>query len=160
MISTDEYLFYVDAALDSMIGILDELGDELANKRPAIAGANSPYAIVNHCVGVMEFWGGHVVCGRHVERDRAAEFTSSGEVRSLVGRVRVAQEQLRADIAQLEPHAKPRGALRSGHDDHPQSKTQGGALIHVYEELAQHLGQLQITRDLLVAGSSPKDATA
>ena len=72
---------------------------------------------------------------------------------SLVGRVRSAQEQLRADIAQLEPGATPRGALEPGHGDHPQYKSQGGALFHLYEELAQHLGQLEITRDLLLAGS-------
>jgi len=31
------------------------------------------------------------------------------------------------------------------------SATQGGVLLHVYEELAQHRGQLEITRDLLRA---------
>jgi hypothetical protein len=30
-------------------------------------------------------------------------------------------------------------------------RTQGVVLMHVYEELAQHRGQLEITRDLLVA---------
>ena len=108
---------------------------------PSIAGANSPYAIVNHCLGVMEFWAGYVVCGREVERNRAAEFTASGSVASIVDRVRRAQGQFREDVASLEPYAKPRGALRPGHDDHPQNRTQGGALVHVYEELAQHLGQ-------------------
>src|ERR1700722_6579171 len=153
MISVDDYLFYVDDALDSMVGILEDLGDELANERPALPGANSPYAIVNHCLGVMEFWAGSVVCGRQIERDRAAEFTASGEGRALVGRVRSAQEQLRADIAELEPGAGPRGALKPGHGDHPQYKSQGGALFHLYEELAQHRGQMEITRDLLLAGS-------
>jgi hypothetical protein len=33
----------------------------------------------------------------------------------------------------------------------PTRRTQGGALVHVYEELSQHLGQLEITRDLLRA---------
>jgi len=28
--------------------------------------------------------------------------------------------------------------------------TQGAVLIHVYEELAQHHGQMEITRDVLV----------
>jgi hypothetical protein len=159
MITVDDYLFYVDDALDSMVGILEELGDELANERPALPGTNSPYAIVNHCLGVMEFWAGFVVSGRQVERDRAAEFTASGEVLSLVGRVRSAQEQLRTDIALLEPEAGPRGAVKPGHGDHPQYKSQGGALLHVYEELAQHLGQLEITRDLLLAGSERNGPT-
>ena len=29
--------------------------------------------------------------------------------------------------------------------------TQGAVLLHVFEELAQHLGQLEVTRDVLVA---------
>lgn len=159
MITVDDFLFYVDDALDQMVGILVELGDGLANRRPPIAGANSPYAILNHCLGVMEFWAGYVVCGRDVERDRAAEFTASGTVESLVDRVRGAKGQFRADIAELQPYARPRGALRPGNDDHPQKKTQGGALLHVYEELAQHLGQMEISRDLLVASSGEAGAT-
>jgi hypothetical protein len=31
------------------------------------------------------------------------------------------------------------------------ARTQGGALLHIYEELAQHRGQMEITRDLLWA---------
>ncbi len=154
MISAQDFLFYVDDALDQMVGILTGLGDELANQRPRLAGANSPYAIVTHCLGVMEFWAGHVVGGRDIERNRAAEFTASGSVDGLVERVRRAQEQIREDIAELEPYAKPRGPLRPGHGDHPQTKSQGGALMHVYEELAQHLGQMEITRDLLVDNPS------
>ena len=30
--------------------------------------------------------------------------------------------------------------------------TQGDVLLHVHEELAQHLGQLEVTRDVLLAG--------
>ncbi len=151
MISVDDLVFYVDAAIDSMIGIVTGLGDDLANERPLIDGANSPYAILNHCLGVMNFWAGHVVRGREVKRDRAAEFTASGPVKDLVERARDAQAQFRADISGLEPYAAPRGALPPNHGDHPQYKTQGGALIHVYEELAQHLGQMEILRDVLVA---------
>jgi len=46
VISVDDFLFYVDDALDQMVGILAELGDGLANRRPEIAGANSPYLLV------------------------------------------------------------------------------------------------------------------
>ena len=37
-------------------------------------------------------------------------------------------------------------------EDHPGfDATQGDVLLHVYEELAQHLGQLEVTRDVLLA---------
>jgi len=31
----------------------------------------------------------------------------------------------------------------------PMNKTQGGALIHAYEDLARHRGQMEITRDVI-----------
>ena len=34
------------------------------------------------------------------------------------------------------------------------TRTQGGVLLHVYEELAQHLGQLEVTRDVLLSRSA------
>ncbi len=158
MISVDDFLVYVDAAIDSMIGIVTALGDDLANERPEIEGANSPYAILNHCLGVMNFWAGYVVSGRQVDRDRAAEFTAFGPVEDLVERAREAQARFRADISGLEPYAAPRGALGSG-KDHPKNTTQGGALLHVYEELSQHLGQMEVSRDLLVAGAVANEAS-
>jgi hypothetical protein len=74
MISVDDYLFFVDEALDGMVRIVTELGDDLANRRPDVSGANSPYAVLTHCLGVMEYWAGYLVAGRRIERDRDAEF--------------------------------------------------------------------------------------
>jgi hypothetical protein len=54
----DAVASYVDRAVEAMTDIVDDLGDELANTRPALPGANSPYVILRHCLGVMEFWGG------------------------------------------------------------------------------------------------------
>ncbi|GAA4357977.1 DinB family protein [Angustibacter luteus] len=151
MISTQDYLWYVDAALDAMVAILGELGDEGANQRLDTPGANSPYAVVTHCLGVMEFWGGYAVAGRRIERDREAEFRAGGDVAGLVLRVRAAREQLVADLDDLEPAAPVRGALDEDDSSLPLGRTQGGAVIHLYEELAQHLGQLEVTRDVLLA---------
>ncbi len=88
-----------------MAAILTELGDELANVRPDLPGANSPYAIVNHCLGVVDYWVGHLVAGRPRERDRPAEFTASGPVEDMFERVAAAKEQLRADLAVAAPAA-------------------------------------------------------
>ena len=57
MISVDDLLFFLDEALDGMVGVITELGDGYASQRPDIPGANSPYAILTHCLGVMEYWG-------------------------------------------------------------------------------------------------------
>ncbi|MGH3319362.1 MAG: DUF664 domain-containing protein [Streptosporangiaceae bacterium] len=151
MISVDDYLYYVGDALDGMVDIVTELGDDLANRRPDLPGANSPYVILTHCLGVMEWWGGHVVAGRHVERDRPAEFRATGAVADLVDRTRRAQERLRSDIASLDPSAPPHGMTKPEDAGLPLAKSQGGALIHIYEELAQHRGQMEGCRDVLLA---------
>lgn len=151
MISTEEFLYFVDEALDGMVQIVSGLGDDLANGRPDIPGANSPYAILYHCLGVMEYWAGQVVAGRQVQRDRDAEFRARGPVADLVVRARRARKQLDADIAGLDPAAPPRGALEPAHAGLPFTKTCGAVLLHVYEELAQHRGQMEGCRDVLLA---------
>lgn len=148
-ISDEDYLWFAGRALDGMAAILVELGDERANRRPPLPGANTPYAIVTHCLGVLEFWAGSLVAGRVVHRDRDAEFTASGPVRELIERVAVAREQLRADLKAAEPAAPLRAPAPAKYADTPAGRSQGGALQHVYEELAQHHGQLELTRDIL-----------
>jgi hypothetical protein len=147
MISVEDYLFYVDEALDGMVAILTELGDDLANRRPDLPGANSPYAVLTHCLGVMEYWAGYVVAGRQITRDRDAEFQAAGTVADLVGRTRRARQQLESDMANLEPFAAPKGI--PPRELGPLTRSRGGALIHIYEELAQHRGQMEISRDVL-----------
>jgi len=147
VITAEEYLFYVDTALDGMVEIVCELGDDLANRRPGIPGANSPYAILTHCLGVMEYWGGHVVAGRPSDRDRDAEFVATGAVGDLVERVRQARQrgaQLATDVAGADPSAPPRNPPMDYED--LATTTQGTVLVHIYEELAQHHGQTEMTR--------------
>lgn len=151
LVSEDDYLWFAGRALDGMAAILSDLGDSLANVRPALPGANTPFVIVTHCLGVLEFWAGALVAGRVVERDREAEFTASGPVFGLLERVVAAKEQLRADLAAADPSAPLRGEVPVKYRDTPAGRSQGGALQHVYEELAQHHGQLELTRDVLVS---------
>jgi hypothetical protein len=148
-ISADAVASYIDRAVGEMAGIVTDLGDELANTRPDLPGANSPYAILRHCLGVMEYWGGHVVAGRAVERDRAAEFRAAGPVADLAAAADEAGQRFRADLVTAEPGARPRGGHPTTRPDELELTSQGHALLHVMEEVCQHLGQLEITRDLL-----------
>jgi hypothetical protein len=154
VISTEEYLSYVDDALDGMAEIVTELGDELANRRPDLPGANAPFAIVTHCLGVMEYWAGHVVTGRTIQRDRPAEFRATGRVADLLDHVGAQRARFVEDLARTDPFAPPRGAVSAADAALPLGRTQGGALLHVYHELARHHGQLEITRDILLADRS------
>jgi Protein of unknown function (DUF664) len=149
MISIDDFLYYLDEALEGMVQIVGELGDDLANRRPDLPGANSPFAILTHCLGVMEYWGGEIIAGRRIVRDRPAEFRATGRVAELIEDTQRARQRLATDLAALEPFGPPRGQPRPGTSTLPLGRTQGGALLHIYEELAQHRGQMEITRDIL-----------
>lgn len=151
LIEENVYLHFADQALDRMSAILRTLGDELANQRPDLPGANSPYAIVTHCLGVIDFWAGGLVAGREVARDREAEFTASGPVDELVSRLEAAKLRFHQDVAAADPSAPLRKDPHPAYKNAVAGLTQGGALQHVYEELAQHHGQLEVTRDLLTA---------
>lgn len=148
-ISPDAVASYVDRAIDDMAEIVGDLGDGLANQRPALPGANSPYVILRHCLGVMEFWGGHVVAGRDVDRDRDAEFRASGPVADLIAAAEEAKRILRADLIMAEPQARPRGSHPSIGPGDLEFVSQGHALLHIMEEVCQHLGQMELTRDVL-----------
>ena len=56
-ISQDDFMLFVDRALDGMLGIVEGLGDDLANRNPGLPGANSPFAILYHSVaGPPSLW--------------------------------------------------------------------------------------------------------
>jgi len=152
VISTDDYLWFVDQALDEMVRIVRELGDEVASTRPDLPGANSPYAILTHCLGVMEFWGGYMVADRPIERDRDAEFRAAGRVDDLVERAAAARRRLAADVAAGDPSAPPRhDPVFDADVGTPIGTSQAGVLLHVLRELTQHLGQMEVSRDVLLA---------
>jgi uncharacterized damage-inducible protein DinB len=144
-----DFLWFADTALAGMSGILSDLGDELANRRPSMEGANSAYAILTHCLGVMEFWGGATVAERQVVRDRAAEFTAQGEVGELLARTAAARRVLEADLADLDSMAVPANVVRDPDVEEPYTERKGAVLLHILEELFQHLGQMELTRDLV-----------
>lgn len=148
MIEREQYLRFCDGALTAMADIVTGLGDDLANRRPDLHGANSPVQILTHCLGVTAWWAGAVNLGRPVTRDRDAEFEAVCRVDDLAVDVERARQQLHDDVAAADPGAEP---VQREHLH--EYRTQGAVLLHVYEELAQHRGQMEITRDVLLAAA-------
>jgi hypothetical protein len=151
VLTNEDLLWFVDRALDQMLEIVQELGDDLANRQPALEGANSPFSIVTHCVGVMDYWSGHVMAGRTVHRDRAAELQAKGTFQNLKENVVAVRTRFGQDLGMMNPADPPRNPPEQRFGDVPYAERQGAVVIHVYQELAQHLGQMEITRDLLLA---------
>ena len=90
-----------------------------------------------------------MVCGHPSDRKRDDEFTASGTVVDLVSASSLAKDRLRALLPELTTATELHGV--------PQTPvplaapwTVGAALINAYKELAQHLGHLEITVDMIV----------
>ena len=151
MISVDEFLTACDSALDGYAEICAQLGDDLVNSRPdGIPGTNTAFGLVTHVVGVMARWGRTVNRGIVVPRDRDAEFLAAGTVSQALALIASGRAALHEDAHAASPRDLPVNPAREK-DGTTSRATQGAVLLHVYEELAQHLGQLEVSRDVLLA---------
>ncbi|CAM3294172.1 DUF664 domain-containing protein [Williamsia muralis] len=115
--------------LDGLGAVADQIGDELINVVPPLPQANSGYGIVYHCTQVVVFWAGSVIGGERIPRDRAARLPAWVEVAVTDG-------------------VRDRTAAGS----RAATATPEYLLGHLVRELAQHLGQLEITRDAIATG--------
>lgn len=147
MITREEYLTYCDAAFEGLYAVAVSLGDDLVSTRLPVPGGNSVFGLATHCAGVAGRWARQVNRGIPVPRDRDAEFTATGTVAELRVLLAAARDRLHEDAAETVPGARPAAPP----PDQPDCGTQGEVLLHVYEELAQHLGQAEVIRDVLLA---------
>ena len=134
-----------------MLEIAGALGDDRVNVVPDLPGANSAYQLVFHSCGMLEWWTRESILGQPVGRDRAAEFNASGTVAQLQARVAQVVAQLVEDLPRIELDAPLRGPY-ADYGGTPIAESARGALLHVLEELAQHHGHLEITRDVVLRG--------
>ena len=140
---------YLRHPFNQMLAIADRLGDGLVNERPVGPDTNAVGALIIHCCGVTEFWLGHVALGRASTRDRDREFTSTSSVAELHALIASTVDTAIADIAQLEAgEGTDEGGRqflleRDGSD--------ASVVIHVLEELYQHLGHMELAADVLLA---------
>jgi uncharacterized damage-inducible protein DinB len=142
---------YVRLAFRQMRDLVDRLGDEAVNRRPFGANTNTVAALVIHCCGVGEFWLGCVGLGRPSDRDRDAEFTATATVADLHAVIDASEAQLVADIRALDA-GEGSGVDRAPADPLEDDDHSDAALVlHVLEELYQHLGHMDLTADALNA---------
>ena len=140
-------MLFCNRTLDGYERALARLDDASINAVP-VTGGSSVFQLTTHAIGATHWWTAHHVCGRAVQRDRDAEFGASGTVAEAVAQV----ADFRALLAELSPameaatevHGAPSTQTPLGQD-----WTIGACLIHAYEELAQHLGHLELTTDLV-----------
>jgi phage gp36-like protein len=146
---------YVRIAARQMLDVTDRLGDELVNQRPPGPDTNSVAVLIVHCCGVTEYWLGCVGLGRATDRDRDAEFRAQATVAELHTMVAVMVEQTTGDIRALDAGGgggdpTVREARVSGDPLEGGDHSDAALVLHVLEELFQHLGQMELTADVLL----------
>jgi uncharacterized damage-inducible protein DinB len=139
---------YMRHAFGQMVAVAERLGDERVNDRPNGPDTNAVAALVVHCCAVTEFWIGHVGLGRPTSRDRESEFSTTATVAELHAIVdatlaQVAEDLLAIDEGRVQPDRTGRQFLEGG------DESDGAVVLHVLEELYQHLGQMELTADAL-----------
>ncbi|WP_159614461.1 DUF664 domain-containing protein [Glutamicibacter sp. JC586] len=133
---------------DQLFETVNDIPDEVINSCSPIEGSNSPVQILLHCCGMMRRWSSTVNLGITVPRDRNAEFSAKLAKPDALNLASETRTAFVADISRTELHQSP-AALPPGREIEYWMATCEGVLMHVYEELCQHLGHLEITRDFL-----------
>lgn len=139
---------YVTQAFEEMEAVLDRLGGADLNVRPFGDETNSISALVTHATAVSEFWLGHVGLGHPTNRDRDSEFRAESDDAGLRTRIATAHENALTYIGRLDAGEGQPSAVR---ETLVGDQTDGSIVVHVIEELYQHVGHMDITADALLA---------
>ena len=135
-------------AFRQMLEVAERLGDDRVNERPLGPETNAVAALVVHCCEVTEFWIGHVALGRPSDRDRESEFSSTATVSELHAMVEKRLVQVGEDLAAIdEGRTQSDRTGRQFLEDGDESD--GAIVLHVLEELYQHLGHMELAADAL-----------
>ncbi len=147
-IGVDEFLLFCDRTIDGLIDAVARLDDDTVNQ-PPFDGASSAAQLTIHALAAATYWCEHEVAGHPTNRDRDSEFTASATVTELRQRCADTKAALRSLGPELESATEVRGPSRT-QKPLGQPWTTGACLIHAYEELAQHLGHVEMTVDVLI----------
>ena len=146
------YLQELQRQLDKLCGAIDGLDAEQLNWKPPVEGSNSCYVIATHTLGNVRAWVLGICCGQPIDRDRAAEFASSGEdAAPLMERGRALGREIEAafatlDAGSLDELREARQNLWGAGTTRPVTGRE--AILHALEHAANHIGHIEITRDL------------
>jgi len=147
---------YVGQALAGMHRALDRFDDDTVNQRPHGDTTNSAAVLVTHACASAGYWFEHVGLGRPVARDRPSEFVATASVAELHALLDSTAERFHRSAIDLAAgptavdHEMRRGLWGGDRSD-------AALVLHVLEELFQHLGHLELTADALGTPPDPAD---
>jgi hypothetical protein len=155
MTAAQPYLTEINRLIDRLCSAIVGLSEGQLNWKPPLPDGNSIFVIATHTLGNVEAWVLGIACEQPIDRDRAAEFRSSGSsAEPIVKHAKDLSRRMQEALAAL-----PEGALdtvRHASQSHwgagvTRDVTVREALLHVIEHAANHLGHIEVTRDLALA---------
>lgn len=140
---------FITSAIDRLIVCLDGLDQTELNWRP-LPDANSLYVLAIHTLANTEENILGTLCGQAIKRNRPAEFMAQADSAETVRQQwQLLRERLQAALVELSPaeldreREHPRRGLLTGRE----------VLLVVARHITEHMGQAQLTLDLLRAAS-------
>lgn len=137
---------YFGVVFAGMQRVLDRLDDDSVNVKPQPWGTNSVAGLVVHCCELAPSWFETAGLGRPGERDREGEFATVTSVADLRDRIVGARDRLDplVDDFLAGPTALDHElrVFLPGDD-----RSDAALVVHVFEELFQHLGHMEVTAD-------------
>jgi uncharacterized damage-inducible protein DinB len=153
----ETYSKYIRKQIADVHATLKGLSDGQLNARPDFPGANSGYVIATHVLGNVRAWILGIACGQPLGRDRPAEFASRGTYEELGKAASALSDEIDAalaglDASTLSDRLTPGQELWGEGEAHEITRRE--ALAHVLEHASMHLGQIQLTRDLVARNTT------
>jgi len=145
------YLTDLNELRDQVKSLLEGSPQEALDWRP-IEGegelaTNSLAAIVVHLAGSETFWMKEVIGGKKIDRDRDAEFVTKGlSFSELKAKIENAAKLTTEILSALTGKQ-----LEEGRKWKDRTVSVRWCILHVIEHIAQHIGHMQLTRQLWLA---------
>jgi hypothetical protein len=137
----------------AMIREMQDLSDEVVNRRLSIQPTNTLFQLGTHVAGSTRYWTITNTGGTDFHRNRPAEFSASGSLAEVIADLESMINQMNShlpslDAAALDAPVTLAGASFSGMAPGTVLR-QRHAALHALEHFGLHLGHVQITRQIL-----------
>jgi hypothetical protein len=148
------YATLLRQGLEAIAQTIDEMPQDQLDTH-MIESASSPAQLANHVVGAVRGYALGVGCALDVERDRAAEFAARNVPASeLSAALRQLADDIDAAMAKVDPAVfdemtTPEQSVFGAQPTREVNRRE--ALVSSIRHAGEHLGHLQLTRDILVS---------
>ena len=140
------YLDKIDQLRGRIITVVQDMSSAELNWTPLAANSNSPYVLATHIIGTERLWIHQMIGGHEISRDREAEFLAVGHDPAPLAEMLAQNGATSRDVI---------SKLTVADLDQPRVSPVGGTpitlhycLMHMVEHLAEHVGHLELTKQM------------